>query len=147
MCNNMEKIKVFDIETVISWCADVVEEYETIKKEGYSFEDSEESKRKEEYMKCCEDLLEECIFLNEDVAFDVLMDKNNKNISKNSKKSKKSGIKIRKLEDVNGCGPWVVEWEENMKKIREGRSGKYVFGSSGEEVLEWMSKSKCWWLY
>lgn len=48
MCNNMEKIKVFDIETVISWCADVVEEYETIKKEGYSFEDSEESKRKEE---------------------------------------------------------------------------------------------------
>ena len=48
MCNNMEKIKVFDIETVISWCADVVEEYETIKKEGYSFENSEESKRKEE---------------------------------------------------------------------------------------------------
>ena len=40
MCNNMEKIKVFDIETVISWCADVVEEYETIKKEGYSFENS-----------------------------------------------------------------------------------------------------------
>ena len=98
-------------------------------------------------MKCCEDLLEECIFLNEDVAFDVLMNKNNKNISKNSKKSKKSGIKIRKLGDVDGCGPWVAEWEENTKKIREGRSGKYVFGSSGEEVLEWMSKSKCWWLY
>ena len=144
MCNNMEKIKVFDIETVISWCADVVEEYETIKKEGYSFEDSEESKRKEEYMKCCEDLLEECIFLNEDVAFDVLMNKNNKNISKNSKKS---GIKTRILEDVNDCGPWGVECEKKKKKIREGRSGKYVFGSSGEEVLEWMSKSKCWWLY
>lgn len=113
---------IFDVEDVVSWC-----ENEIQLKIGD--EDNKENYFKKnglnelgEFIECCKDLLEECIYLNESV---FLKDKS---------------IRIRKVFlDGDKNEVWIGEWEEMLDRMRDGMVGYYRFGESGQRVLEEMS--------
>lgn len=116
---------IFDVEDVVSWC-----ENEIQLKIGD--EDNKENYFKKnglnelgEFIECCKDLLEECIYLNESV---FLKDKS---------------IRIRKVFlDGDKNEVWIGEWEEMLDRMRDGMVGYYRFGESGQRVLNEIENNK-----
>ena len=109
----MDKV-VFKIDDVSFWCEDLVNSYK-----DFTFDNDKDR----EFVDCCKDLLEECIYLNES-AF--LKDKT---------------IRIRKV-FLNSEEVWIGEWEEILDRVRDGCAGYYIFGTSGQFILGKMEKNE-----
>lgn len=114
MLNYIDNPIYFKIDNVSFWCEDVVNSFKEV---------ALDNDKDREFVECCKDLLEECIYLNESV---FLKDKT---------------IRIRKVkfDDNNGSEVWIGEWEEMLDRMRDGMVGYYRFGESGQRVLEEMS--------
>ena len=108
----------FKIDDVISWCEEVVNSCKDFNFDVFT--EKNPSKLKE-FVECCKDLLEECIYLNESV---FLKDKT---------------IRIRKVRFDNN-EVWIGEWEEMLDRMRDGMVGYYRFGESGQRVLNEMEE-------
>lgn len=117
---------VFEIDDVIFWCEEVVNSCKDFNFDVFT--EKNPSKLKE-FVECCKDLLEECIYLNESV---FLKDKS---------------VRIRKVRfdtdspdssDNDKNGVWIGEWEEMLDRMRDGMVGYYRFGESGQRVLNEM---------
>lgn len=105
---------LFKIDDVSLWCEDLVNAYK-----DFIFDNDKDR----EFVECCKDLLEECIYLNESV---FLKDKT---------------IRIRKVRfDNNSNEVWIGEWEEILDRVRDGCAGYYRFGVSGQFILDKMEK-------
>lgn len=112
--NDIDNPIFFKIDDVSYWCEDLVNCYK-----DFIFDNDKDR----EFVDCCKDLLEECIYLNESV---FLKDKT---------------IRIRKVR-FDDSEVWIGEWEEILDRVRDGRAGYYRFGESGQFILGKMEKNE-----